>query len=405
MKIPELLAPAGNLEKLKMALLYGADAVYISGKQFGLRSFAGNFTPEEMQEGIRFAHQRSARVYVTVNIFAHNDDLSALPAYLLQLKEAGADALIISDPGVLNICRQTVPEMELHLSTQANVTNWSSVLFWQQQGIKRIILARELSQKEIEEIRLKTDMDLEVFVHGALCISYSGRCLLSSYMAARDANKGECTQPCRWKYDLVEETRPGQYYPIEEDERGSYVFNAQDLCLLDYIPQLIKCGICSLKIEGRMKSVHYVATIVKAYRQALDSYMEDPEHYIVQESWRREIAMVSHRDYTTGFFVNRPDQHGQNYSFSSYIRQAEFVGLVLKYDPSARMILIEQRNKICIGDELEIVGPKHEAWPIKVDAVWDEEGKAITETPHPQMLYYLQSDLPVGPGDMLRRVK
>ncbi len=405
MKIPELLAPAGNLEKLKMALLYGADAVYISGKQFGLRSFAGNFTTEEMQEGIRFAHQRSARVYITVNIFAHNDDLSALPAYLLQLKDAGADALIISDPGVLNICKQTVPEMELHLSTQANVTNWSSVLFWQQQGIKRIILARELSQKEIEEIRLKTDMDLEVFVHGALCISYSGRCLLSSYMAARDANKGECTQPCRWKYNLVEETRPGQYYPIEEDERGSYVFNAQDLCLLDYIPQLIKCGICSLKIEGRMKSVHYVATIVKAYRQALDSYMEDPEHYIVQESWRREIAMVSHRDYTTGFFVNRPDHHGQNYSFSSYIRQAEFVGLVLKYDPATRMILIEQRNKICIGDELEIVGPKHEAWPIKADAVWDEEGKAITETPHPQMLYYLQSDLPVGPGDMLRRVK
>lgn len=359
MNRPELLAPAGNMEKLKMALIYGADAVYIGGEKFGLRAAAGNFEIDEIREAVLFAHNMGKQIFVTVNIIPHNDDLIELPEYLTALEKAGVDAIILSDPGVLMFAKEAVPNMELHLSTQANNTNYKSAAFWHKQGIKRIVLARELSFKEINEIvdRSPKDLEFEAFVHGAMCISYSGRCLLSNYMVGRDANRGECAHPCRYKYYLVEEKRPGQYIPIEEDERGTHIFNSKDMCMLEYIPELIQSGIKSFKIEGRMKSAYYVATVVRAYRMAIDSYMQNKESYSLKKEWLDEVNKASHREFGTGFFFSKPDSSGQVYETSAYVRDFAFVGMVLDYDAQMGIATIEQRNKMVLGDTIEIIGP------------------------------------------------
>ena len=399
----ELLAPAGDLEKLKIAIIYGADAVYLGGKEYGLRASAGNFTMEEIKEGVEFAHKHQAKVYVTVNIFAHNQDLVNLPEYLQELEYAGVDAIIFSDPGVWKISREINSKLELHLSTQANTTNWASGKFWEEHGVQRLVLARELSFEEIREIREKVKLELEIFVHGAMCISYSGRCLLSNYMVGRDANLGECAQPCRWNYALVEEKRPNLQYPIFEDERGSYIFNSQDLCLIRHLPELINVGVDSLKIEGRMKSIHYVATVVQAYRKALNAYYADPEGFVFDDSWYEEILKVSHRDYTTGFLLGKPKSEAHNYETSAYIRDYDFVGLVLDYDADSGIATVEQRNNFRVGDEVEIIGPQTELLVQRVDVMQDEEGKVIEVAPHPQQIVRLKVDRPVRPWDLVRR--
>jgi len=401
----ELLAPAGNLEKLKMAILYGADAVYLGGEEFGLRANAGNFGPEELKKGVEFAHLRGKKVYLTMNIIPHNEDFDGMPEYIRQVRQAGVDAVIFSDPGVFDMLRQEAPEMELHLSTQANNTNWRSAVFWHRQGVKRIILARELSLDEIREIRRNTpeDLELEMFVHGAMCISYSGRCLLSNYMAERDSNRGLCAHPCRWKYYLMEEKRPGEYFPVFENERGTYIFNSKDLNLIEYLPDIIESGVTSLKIEGRIKSSYYVATVVKAYREALDAYYADPEHYEFDNRWLEEISKASHREYTTGFFKGKPTGKEQNYKTSSYIRDYDFVGLVTAYDPASGIATIEQRNRFSAGDELEVVSPRGPFWVQKAGRMKNEDGEDIEVAPHPQMTVYMPMDRPVEPFTMLRR--
>lgn len=405
MKKPELLAPAGDLEKLIMAVRYGADAVYIGGRKFGLRAAAGNFEPEQMARGITYAHKFGAKVYVTVNIFAHNRHLDQLPDYLRELDQLGVDAVLVSDPGIFSVARQTVPNLPLHISTQANTTNWAAVQFWKNHGAQRVVLARELSIKEIREIKEKVNIELEAFVHGAMCMSYSGRCLISSYLTGRSANLGECTQPCRWKYALVEETRPGQYFPIEEDQHGSYVFNSMDLCMIEHIPAMLEAGIESLKIEGRMKSVHYVATVVSAYRQAIDSYLADPAGYSFNPAWLEEIRKVSHREYTTGFFFGRENFKGENIATSGYRRDFDFVGVVRDYLPEKGQAIIEQRNKFGVGDILEITGPETPLFNQPVTGMTDEQGNKLDSAPHPQQVVVIPVARPVKPLDMLRREK
>lgn len=403
MKKPELLAPAGNMEKMKMALLYGADAVYLGGKAYGLRAFGGNFSREELRDAMDFAHGLGKKVYVTVNIFPHNRDLDALPDYLRYLQEIGTDALLVADLGVFTMCREVVPEMELHISTQANNTNWATVRAWQALGAKRVVLAREMSLAEIREIRAKCDVDLEMFVHGAMCISYSGRCLLSNYFTGRDANHGSCAQSCRWKYALVEETRPGKYFPIEEDERGTYIMNSKDMCLLPHLADVIESGVESLKIEGRMKSVHYVASVVKAYRLAIDAYFAHPDDFTIEPAWLEELEKVSHRPYTTGFYYHQPTQDDQLYGTSSYIQTSEFVGLVRSYDAATGFALVEQRNNMKLGQEIEVFQPRGPLYRQTIPAMRDEEGEEISVAPHPQQLLYMKMDQPVEPYTILRR--
>lgn len=403
MKKPELLAPAGNMEKMKMALLYGADAVYLGGKAYGLRAFGGNFSREELRDAMDFAHGLGKKVYVTVNIFPHNRDLDALPDYLRYLQEIGTDALLVADLGVFTMCREVVPEMELHISTQANNTNWATVRAWQALGAKRVVLAREMSLAEIREIRAKCDVDLEMFVHGAMCISYSGRCLLSNYFTGRDANHGSCAQSCRWKYALVEETRPGKYFPIEEDERGTYIMNSKDMCLLPHLADVIESGVESLKIEGRMKSVHYVASVVKAYRLAIDAYFAHPDDFTIEPAWLEELEKVSHRPYTTGFYYHQPTQDDQLYGTSSYIQTSEFVGLVRSYDAATGFALVEQRNNMKLGQEIEVFQPRGPLYRQTIRAMRDEEGEEISVAPHPQQLLYMKMDQPVEPYTILRR--
>jgi len=401
----ELLAPAGNLEKLKMAVIYGADAVYLGGEEFGLRAAAGNFNREELSEGIHFAHSRGKKVYLTMNIIPHNEDFEGMPEYIRQVKEAGVDAVIFSDPGIFDMLRQEAPEMELHLSTQANNTNWRSAAFWHRMGVKRIILARELSLDEIREIRQKVpeELELEMFVHGSMCISYSGRCLLSNYMADRDSNRGLCAHPCRWKYYLVEEKRPGEYMPVFENERGTYIFNSKDLCLIGHIPEIIGSGITSLKIEGRMKSSYYVATVIKAYREALDAYTADPANYRYDKIWIEEMSKASHREYTTGFYLGKPTGKDQIYESGAYIREYDFVGMVMSYDAASGIALIEQRNRFAIGEELEVVPPKGPYRVQRVTSMKNADGVEIDVAPHPQMTVYMKMDAPVEPYTMLRR--
>lgn len=404
----ELLAPAGDLEKLKIAVLYGADAVYFGGEMFSLRAGAGNLTIEEMKEGIAFAHERGKRCYLTMNIFAHNEDIGPLTDYLEQIKKLDIDAFIVSDPGIVDLIQEIIPNAEIHLSTQANMTNYRTANFWYKMGVKRLVLARELTFPEIREIRknIPSDMEIEAFVHGAMCISYSGRCLLSNFMIERDANRGACAHPCRWKYSLVEEKRPGEYYPVEEDERGTYILNSRDLCMIEHIPELVNSGIMSAKIEGRMKSIFYVATIVHAYRKAIDAYFADPENYRFNKEWMSELKKVSHREFTTGFYFHQPTNKDQNYQTSAYTREYSFVGLVKDYDQETGFALVEQRNKMTVGEEIEIFGPDMDYYAQNISEMYDAEtGEKLESAPHPQQLLRMKMDRPVKANYMLRKKK
>lgn len=398
---PELLAPAGNMEKLRMALLYGADAVYLGGKMFGLRAFASNFSPEEMKEAVTFAHSLHKKVYVTVNIFAHNSDLAELPEYLRLLQNIDVDALLISDLGVWSIARQVVPDMPLHVSTQANTTNWASVKAWEQLGASRVVLARELSVPEMEEIARWTEVELEAFIHGAMCISYSGRCWLSSYLTGRDGNRGACAQVCRWEFGLTEKNRPGEVYDVAGDERGTYIMNSKDLCLLPYLPELAKAGICSFKIEGRMKSAHYVASVASVYRRAIDACWDDPEAYAVKQEWAEELEKVSHRPYTTGFALGRPDGNAQEYSTSAYLQTHEFVGLARNW--KAGRLTVEQRNHMKAGEELEVFCPDGHLQKLVLRDMRDSEGLAIDCAPHAQQIFTCAAAEKIPPDAILRR--
>lgn len=407
MKKPELLAPAGDIEKLKMAIIYGADAVYLGGEEFGLRKSSKNFTLDEIEEGVKFAHERNRKVYVTLNIIPHNEDLIGLEDYVKNLYDVNVDGVIVSDPGVFSIVRKTTPNLPIHLSTQASVTNFETIMFWYNLGVKRIVVARELSLKEIEEIIQKgpKDLEIETFIHGAMCISYSGRCLLSNYMADRDANRGACAHPCRWKYYLMEEKRPGEYYPIVENDKGTFIFNSKDLCMIKHIPDLIESGISSFKIEGRVKSQYYVATVVRAYRMAIDEYLRDPQNYEYNEEWLKEIKKASYRDFTTGFYFDKPTGEDQVYTSSSYIRNYDFVGLILDYDEETKFATIEQRNRIFTGDEIEIFGPNKDYFVQRIDKMWNDEGEEIEVAPHPQQIIRMKMKKPVEKWDIIRRAR
>lgn len=402
----ELLAPAGDLEKLKMAILYGADAVYIAGENFGLRTASKNFTEEQMKEAVDFVKKNNKKIYVTCNIIPHNDDFEGLENYLKYLEEIGIDAIIVADPGVLMIAKDTVPDMEIHLSTQANNTNFNSANFWYRQGVKRVVTARELSFEEIKKIRdeIPEDMDIESFVHGAMCISYSGRCLMSNYMTGRDANRGSCAHPCRWKYSLVEEKRPGEYFPIEEDERGTYFFNSKDLCMIEYVKELIEAGVSSFKIEGRVKTPYYVATVVRAYRMAIDEYYKNPDNYKFDPSWMEEVKKASYRDFTSGFYLDKPDGESQNYGTSSYIRNYDFMGLVTLYDTDKNMAKIDVRNRIFLGDKVEIIGPDCETIYTTVKAIYNENMESMDVAPRPKEQVWIDFGYEVKENYIIRKV-
>ena len=413
MKLPELLVPAGNLEKLKMAVHYGADAVYLSGKEYGLRSYAGNFTLAEMEEGIKLAHKSQVKVYVTVNIVARNDDFVTLPDYLNSLSGLKVDGLIVSDPGIIAQARQHVPHLPLHLSTQLSTSNRCSAQFWQRQGIARINLARELSLEEIALIKQKVPVKIEVFIHGALCISHSGRCLLSTYLTYRDPNRGECAHPCRWKYSLMEENRPDLYFPVTEDEYGSYVFNSKDLCLIEYLPEIIAAGVDAIKIEGRMKGIHYVAGVTRIYRHALDCYGRDPEDYQFKAEWLEELKKVSHRGYTIGFFLGTPSEESFSYDTSNYTRTHELVGVVKEILPSTdeatstdseRLVKLQVRNKITRGDKVEFINKDLNSYHTTVDEMMNERGEVLPLA-QPGQEIVIRTNLQVGVNDLLRREK
>ena len=396
-KKPELLVPASSLEVLKTAVMFGADAVYIGGEAFGLRAKAKNFSKEDMKAGIRFAHEHNRKVYVTANILAHNQDLEDAGAYFREMRELKPDALIISDPGMFMLAKENCPEIEIHISTQANNTNYKTYQFWWQQGAKRVVSARELSLVEIKQIRehIPDEMEIESFIHGAMCISYSGRCLLSNYFTGRDANKGECTHPCRWKYSLVEETRPNEFLPVYENERGTYIFNSKDLCMIEYIPELADAGIDSFKIEGRMKTALYVACVARTYRKAIDDYFESPDKYKQNMDWyTQEISKCTYRKFTTGFYFHKPSEDAQIYDNNTYINEYVYLGIVeaMKEDGTAQ---IEQKNKFSVGDSIEIMKPDGRNIPAKVLKMTDEEGNLLESCPHPrQMIYLTLSEMP-----------
>lgn len=400
MKKPELLAPAGNMEKLKAAIHYGADAVYLSGKRFGLRAAAANFSLDEMKKGVKYAHDKSVRVYVTVNIFFHNRDLEGIEEYLATLQQVGVDAVIISDPGVIALAREVMPDMEIHLSTQANSTNWKSAKFWKNLGVQRINLARELTLKEIREVKEKAGISVETFVHGAVCMAYSGRCHLSSHMTGRDANYGECTHSCRWEYKIMESKRADESFDIEEDERGTYFFNSRDLCMIEHIPALVEAEVDSLKIEGRVKGVNYVAGAVRSYRLALDSYLSNPDGYKFRSEWLEELKKLSHRDYDTGFYFAGSSAASEK---ASYIRRYDFVGIV-KEKAGDNSYLIEARNKIVKGDRLEIMGREEAIGSHRLRELHDPNGDAVEQV-QPGQLFLLKTDLKLEPLDIIRREK
>ncbi len=403
-KKPELLIPAGSLEVLKTAVAFGADAVYIGGEAFGLRAKAKNFERDEMEEGIRFAHAHGAKVHVTANILAHNRDLQGAEDYFMELKELKPDALIIADPGMFMLAKRICPEIDIHISTQANNTNYETFKFWYGQGAKRVVSARELSLEEIKEIRRKVPQDLEIesFIHGAMCISYSGRCLLSSYFTGRDANQGACTHPCRWKYSVMEESRPGEYFPVFENDRGTYIFNSKDLCMIEHIPEMIEAGIDSFKIEGRMKTVLYVATVARTYRRAIDDYLESPEKYRANMDWyRAEAAKCTHRHFTTGFYFGKPDGGTQIYDASTYVNEYIYLGTVEAADEKGRA-RISQRNKFCVGDRIEIMKPDGENLEAEVFSLTTENGETVESAPHPKQVLYVEIDQRADIGDILR---
>lgn len=401
----ELLAPAGNLYKLKIALKYGADAVYIGGEAFSLRTAADNFTPEEMREGIEYAHAMGKKVYVTANIIPHNSDIEKMGQYFKEIRDMGADAVLISDLGAFFVCRKAAPDLEIHISTQANNTNYETVNAWNSLGASRVVLAREMSLGEVREIADKTNCELEIFMHGAMCISYSGRCLLSNYMTSRDSNQGACSHPCRWNYSLMEEKRPGEYFPVYENERGTFIFNSKDLCMIDHIPELIESGVSSLKIEGRVKSEYYVATVVQAYRRAIDAYLANPEGYAFDSSLYDEVCKVSHREYYTGFFMGMPKEGAQIYASSSYIRDYDIVGIVEDYDPVTSLARVSQRNRFFKGDEIEIIQPGQEFFTQKAEYITDENFTPIDAARHAAMTLYIKTDKPVVKDAMLRKKK
>lgn len=405
MRPVELLIPASSLEVLKIAVIYGADAVYIGGEVFGLRAKAKNFSMEDMAEGIQFAHEHGVKVYVTANILAHNGDLEGVREYFTQLKEIKPDALIISDPGIYTIAKEICPEIERHISTQANNTNYGTYQFWWNQGAKRVVTARELSLKEIAEIRknIPDEMEIETFVHGAMCISYSGRCLLSNYFTGRDANQGACTHPCRWKYAVVEEKRPGEYLPVYENERGTYIFNSKDLCMIEHIPELIEAGIDSFKIEGRMKTALYVATVARTYRKAIDDYLTSPEKYKENMDWYLEqISNCTYRQFTTGFFFGKPSEESQIYDNNTYIKEYTYLGIVGERNEEG-LYRIEQRNKFSVWEQIEVMKPDGRNIPVTVKRIVDEDGNEMESAPHPKQVLYIDLGQELEMYDILRR--
>lgn len=401
----ELLIPASSLEVLKTAVIFGADAVYIGGEAFGLRAKAKNFSMEDMREGIKFAHERNVKIYVTANILAHNSDLDGVEEYFKQLKELKPDALIISDPGIFTIAKEILPEIELHISTQANNTNYKTYNFWYKLGAKRVVSARELSLAEIKEIRenIPEDMEIESFIHGAMCISYSGRCLLSNFFTGRDANQGACTHPCRWKYSVVEEKRPGEYFPVYENDRGTYIFNSKDLCMIEHIPEIIDAGIDSLKIEGRMKTALYVATVARTYRKAIDDYLEAPDKYKENMEWyKSEIAKCTYRQFTTGFYFGKPTDETQIYDNNVYIKEYTYLGIVGDRNEDG-LYKIEQRNKFSVGETIEVMKPNGENIQVTVKRIADEEGNDLESAPHPKQVLYIDLGVSLSKYDILRR--
>ena len=407
MRKPELLAPAGDMERLRMAVLYGADAVYLAGTSFGMRSFAGNFSPEELPEAVAFAHAHGVRVHVTVNTMPRGDELPALPAHLRLLNDSGVDALILADLGVFRMAQREAPNCELHISTQANSTNYETWLFWWNLGAKRVVSARELSLAELKKIRshIPSDMEIESFVHGAMCISYSGRCLLSNYFTGRDANRGACTHPCRWKYAVMEESRPGEYLPVYENERGTFIFNSKDLCMLEHIPDLLDAGIDSFKIEGRMKTALYVATVARTYRKAIDDCLESEEKYRANMDWyHREISRCTYRQFTTGFYYGKPNEESQIYDSNTYQSDAVYLGTVYETDHKGRA-RIEQRNKFCVGDVIEIMKPDGQNVEATVEKIIDEDGNEQESAPHPKQVLYVALSADASVYDILRRAE
>ena len=409
MKKPELLVPSSSLEVLKEAVIFGADAVYIGGEAFGLRAKAKNFTTEEMREGIKFAHDNNVKVHVTANILAHNEDIENAEAYFEELRQMKPDALIIADPGMFTIAKRVCPEIDIHISTQANNTNYLTYLFWHEQGAKRVVSARELSLKEIKEIRsrIPDDMEIESFIHGAMCISYSGRCLLSSFLAGRDANRGECTHPCRWKYSVMEEERPGEYFPVFENERGTYIFNSKDLCMIEYIPELIDAGIDSFKIEGRMKTALYVAAVARTYRKAIDDYFEDPRKYRDNMDWyREEIAKCTYRRFTTGFYFGKPNEETQVYDTNTYVNEYVYLGTVEEVKPgtdgAVSAARITQKNKFCVGDTIEIMKSDGRNVSSKVLSLTTQDGESVSSAPHSRQVLYVGLDAKADKYDLLR---
>lgn len=402
--LPKLLAPAGNKDKLIMAVQYGADEIYFAGKSMGMRAGGKNFTNKELQEGVEYCHKHGRKANITVNIVPHNDDLKDIEEYLKYLQKIGADALIVADPGVIEIIKQTIPDMRIHLSTQANTTNYHTANFWYKQGVNRIVLARELTFEEIETIvkNSPNDLEFETFVHGAMCISYSGRCLLSSFMTGRFSNKGDCAQACRWKYHLVEEKRPGEYYPIEENHEGTFIMNSKDLCMIEHLQRFKDIGIKALKIEGRNKSEYYTATTVRSYRNALDE-LKYPESQRNTQYWKEELEKSSHREFSYGFFFGNPYKYGQIYNHSSYIRTYDVVGIIRSYDEATRIAVIEQRNKFSEGDILECFGPKGRHFEIEAKNMQDEEGYKIDAAPHPQQIIKMPIEEMVEPYYILRK--
>ena len=405
-KRPELLIPASSLEVLKTAVIFGADAVYIGGEAFGLRAKAKNFSKDDMREGIAFAHEHGAKVHVTVNILAHNDDLPGVEEYLKELKELKPDALIIADPAIFEMAKEICPDIERHISTQSNNTNYGTYLFWWKQGAKRVVSARELSLKEIREIREKIpeEMEIESFIHGAMCISYSGRCLLSNYFTGRDANQGACTHPCRWKYAVVEEKRPGEYLPVYENERGTYIFNSKDLCMIEHIPEMIDAGIDSFKIEGRMKTALYVATVARTYRKAIDDYLENPDKYEADMPWYLDqISNCTYRQFTTGFYFGKPDEEAQIYDNNTYIREYTYLGII--GGERDGLYRIEQRNKFSVGETIEIMKPNGENIQVTVQKILDEEGQEMESAPHSKQVLYVDLEGKAEKFDILRRAE
>ena len=405
MKKIELLAPAGDINKLKTAVEYGADAVYLGGESFGLRKASKNFSVEDIKWATDYLHERGKKIHVTLNIIPHNDDMEGVEDYIKELYEIGVDALIVADPGMFMKVKEVAPDFPIHISTQGSVTNVETVKFWQKLGAERVVMARELSLKEVADIikEVGDTIEVETFAHGAMCMSYSGRCLLSNYMTGRDANMGDCAQPCRYKYHLVEEKRPGEYFPIEEHEEGTFIMNSKDLCMIEHIDEMIEAGIASLKIEGRVKSEYYLATVIRSYRMAIDAYYADPENYKYDPSLLEEIKKVSHRDFTTGFFYGQANEDSQVYEDNSYIRGYDFVGIVLDYDEETKIATIEQRNRVFVGEEIEIFGPGIKHFDYKIEKMLDDKDREIDVANKAKQIFKIKIEEPIKKGFILRR--